>query len=63
MVRDHFRVVFGVVWFLAPQRPSEHPKKADEGVTAANRACIMRALADVFTINTQYGIEEGNCSA
>jgi hypothetical protein len=62
IVLRRFRVVFGGLWFLAPHSPSQHPKKVDQRTAAANGACIMRAVADGFTISTEHGIEQGNCA-
>src|ERR1039457_216364 len=62
IVLRRFRVVFGGLWFLAPHSPSQHPKKVDQRTAAANRTCIMRAVADGFTISTEHGVEEGNCA-
>src|ERR1019366_10074405 len=62
IVLRRFRVVFGGLWLLAPQSPSQHPKKVDQRTAAANSACIMRAVADGFTISTEHGVEQGNCA-
>jgi hypothetical protein len=62
IVLPRFRVVFGGLWLLVPQSPSQHPKKVDQRTAAANSACIMRAIADGFTISAEHGVEQGNCA-
>src|ERR1039458_4437127 len=62
IVLRRFRVVFGGLWLLAPQSPSQHPKKVDQRTAAANSACIMRTVADGFTTSTEHGVEQGNCA-
>jgi hypothetical protein len=44
------------------RRPPQHPEKIDQRWAAANSACIMRAVADGFTISTEHGVEQGNCA-
>src|SRR6266705_2730690 len=55
------RMVCGGMCALAPQRPSQHPKNVRQRGATANRAYIMRAVANGLTINTQHGFEERNC--
>src|ERR1035437_10245858 len=62
IVLRRFRVLFGGLWLLAPQSPSQYPKKVDQRTAAANSACFMRAVADGFTTSTEYGVEQGNCA-
>jgi hypothetical protein len=39
-----------------------NPGKVDQKRACANSACIVRAVADGFTISAEHGVEQGNCA-